>query len=171
MACPAIGVRHEPSSSNSIARSASAHHWVGASTNAATNSRTPGASSRHSTATMPCPTAGRKSSGSSVAHATSVRPRRFKPARANTVASANPSLNLAIRVSTLPRKSITRRSGRRWSSCARRRKDDVPITAFCGKSANARPSAVKRTSRGSSRGSAAASTKPGGRTVGMSFSE
>ena len=60
----------------------------------------------------PCPTAGRNSSSSNTVAAASARPSRFNPASASSVASAAPSSSLRSRVSTLPRRSTTFRSGR-----------------------------------------------------------
>ena len=88
-----------------------------------------------------------------------------------SVASAPPSPSFFSRVSTLPRKSITRRSGRRRLTCAARRKDDVPMTAPGGRSASDSALALMKASRTSARGSTAAMTRPWGSCVGRSFIE
>ena len=46
---------------------------------------------------------------------------------------------LVSRVSTLPRKSMTRRSGRSRFTCAWRRNDEVPTTAPGGSAASEAP--------------------------------
>ena len=92
---------------------------------------------------------------------------------ASSVASATPLLELARRVSTLPRKDTTARSGRRCRTCAWRRSDDVPTTAPFGRSASAaRPCRLMKASRTSSRGrNAGRPPGPSGSMVGMSFME
>ena len=95
--------------------------------------------------------AGSISSGGTGVRATS-RPRRLSPAMARKVAAACPSASLRSRVCTLPRNSTTARSGRRWRSCARRRRLEVPTTAPAGRSARPPGPSVTKASRTSSRG-------------------
>ena len=57
-----------------------------------------------------------------------------------------------IRVCTLPRNSTRRRSGRRKLSCARRRKDDDPTVAPCGRSSIEANRGDTKPSRTSARG-------------------
>ena len=64
---------------------------------------------------------------------------RFKPAIASRVASTAPSLSLRRRVSTLPRKVTTSRSGRRRLTWACRRSEALPTAAPLGSRAAIRP--------------------------------
>ena len=119
----------------------------------------------------PWPTAGRNSSRSSTAVAAATSPSRFNPASASTVASASPFSILRSRVSTLPRNGTMARSGRKRLSSACRRGDAVPTTAPCGRSRRLLALRLINASRASSRGRNAASTRPAGKNVGMSFDE
>ena len=132
-ASPAIGVWQDPSSAARKARSAASLSpvspwWIAASSAAACHRQRavrfrwrPGA------------TAGSISSGSMATLATWARSSRFSPAIARNVATAKPSSSFFRRVWTLPRNSTSRRSGRRWASCARRRKLEEPTVAPCGR--------------------------------------
>ena len=72
----------------------------------------------------PCATAGSISSVERTEVACAARPSRSRPASASSVASARPSSSFLSRVSTLPRKSMTSRSGRSRFTCAARRSDE-----------------------------------------------
>ena len=93
------------------------------------------------------------------------------PAIARKVAAAAPSASLRSRVCTLPRNSTTARSGRRWRSCARRRRLEVPTTAPAGRSARPPGPSVTKASRTSSRGRRQVMARPSGCSEGMSFIE
>ena len=93
------------------------------------------------------------------------------PANASSVASAAPSSSLRSRVSTLPRNVMTSRSGRSRFTCACRRSEAVPTTAPRGNSRSALARRLMNTSRTSSRGRKAASTRLSGRKVGTSLAE
>ena len=80
---------------------------VSGSSSALRASITSGRSSRHSTASAPCPGAGSICWGSSDSVTSSSRPRRASPARASRTASQEPLRTNEIRVSTLPRMSMT----------------------------------------------------------------
>ena len=108
---PAMGVRHEPSSRASMARSAAAAAVVDASSSAASRARTRESLRRQAMATTPWPTAGNISSGSSTAVAASSIPSRRRPASASKVASTSPRASLSSRVPTLPRRGATATSG------------------------------------------------------------
>ena len=133
LAYPPIGVRQEPSSCSSIARSAVAATIAGASSMVASRSRSLWSSCRTVMPMMPCPAAGTINSGSSAKFARSVRPRRFSPATASSEATQAPSFSLPSRVCTLPRSVVMRMSGRWCSSCACRRTEEVPTTAPTGR--------------------------------------
>ena len=83
-ACAAIGVRHEPSSAASNARSAATQRKVGASSSRASRSRVRGSSARHSMPMAPCATAGSISSTASGVPPAMAEPepRRARPPRA-----------------------------------------------------------------------------------------
>ena len=123
-------------------------------------------SSRVSTASAPCPTAGHMTSGSSTSVMRFSHPSRRSPAAARTMASYSFSSSLRRRVSRFPRMSRISRSGRAARSCAARRKELVPTRAPLVNSASLAPTSA---SRGSSRSGMAAKVNPGGRSVGMSF--
>ena len=91
---------------------------------------------RQVTPIAPWATAGSISSVERIDVACEARPRRSSPASASSVASASPSAIFLSRVSTLPRRSTMRRSGRRRLICAPRRNDEVPTTAPAGSSAS-----------------------------------
>ena len=96
-------------------------------------------------------------------------PSRNRPAWARTMASRSCSRSLRSRVSTLPRRSTIRRSGRRFRSCAFRRRLLVPTTA---PSANPRTAACLWETKASPvgpRGGTAASSRPGTGIVGRSL--
>src|SRR4051794_15745552 len=132
----------------------------------ASTSRTRSSSTRHSTASAPCPTCGKTTDGSSTSSMTKGRPRRGRAAAATTMASNSDAL--ASRVSMFPRRPANVRSGRAHASCARRRTEPVPTRAPTG-----RPSSVEPTSasRGSSRPGMAAMTSPSGDSDGRSLAE
>ena len=119
----------------------------------------------------PCPTAGRNSCTSMILVACCVRPSRFRPASASSVASTWPSSSLRSLVSTLPRSGVTLRSGRSRLAIAWRRSEAVPRVAPCGSSCSDLDLFEMNTSRGSSRSRHAASIKPGCEKVGMSLVE
>ena len=138
---------------------------------ASSSARVRASSARASSAMIPCPTAGRNSSVDRIAVAASARSSRFSPASASKVASTSPASSLRRRVSTLPRKFTTARSGRSRLTSAWRRSDAVPTTAPCGSSCSVRLRRLMKASRGSSRGSTATIASPAGSTVGMSLAE
>src|SRR5450759_4330479 len=109
-------------------------------------------SARHSTASAPWPGAGTINVGSSGTVVASRRPIRCRPAAASTTASRSPSVTRRSRVSTLPRRSTTSRSGRTASSWATRRGEPVPTRAPLGSPTRGRPSRVHSASRASARG-------------------
>ena len=91
----------------------------------------------------------------------SPRPSRSRPAPdASTIASKSPSASRLRRVSTLPRRSRTSRSGRRASSAARRRRLAVPTTAPSASSSS--DSAPQSASRASARSGHAHDREPVG---------
>ena len=110
-ACAPMAVLQEPSSAVSAPRSAATAmtlgRWMSAASQGASAS-----SARTSMASAPCPGAGGCSTGSRMAVARWARPSRFRPASARMMASASPASSLARRVSTLPRKLTSCRSGR-----------------------------------------------------------
>ena len=90
-------------------------------------------SARAVTASAPCPGAGSIISGGSRSPIRSPSPSRTSPAVASRMAAhSGVASSLASRVSTLPRMSCTRRSGRACSSCARRRRLLVAIDRALG---------------------------------------
>ena len=90
------------------------------------------------------------------------RPRRFIPASASTRASTSPRRSLASRVSTFPRMGTTVRSGRWFSTWARRLRLPVPTRASAGSSARLPATWLISTSLGSSRSGTAAMANPSG---------
>src|SRR5437667_4226178 len=117
----------------------------------------------------PWPGAGTNSSGSSTSVASPRRPSRSRPAAARTIASQLPWRSLRIRVSTLPRRSWSTRSGRSAATWARRRRLVVPTREPAGSLLSSRPALERRASRGSARSSTAQRRRPGGRAVGTSL--
>ncbi len=114
----------------------------------------------------PCPAAGMNSSGSRM-KPSSGRPRRINPALASTMASNSPCFHFRMRVGTLPRRSLTSRSGRLASSCAVLRTLEEPITAPRG-SCSSGTLDIRMSSTGA-RGSTAATSVPGVGSTAMSF--
>jgi hypothetical protein len=171
-----IGTWQPPSSAARKARSARVAAVVGAWSSDASSARIVAFALRTCTAIAPCPAAGSHSGAFRYAPTRSARSRRCSPAAARIAASTSPSSTLRSRVGTLPRSSRTSRSGRAASSCARRRRLDVPTRAPAGSSAidAARPASdgpSTSASRGSSRSSCATTSSPGGDSVGRSLSE
>src|SRR5450759_2083969 len=101
----------------------------------------------------------------------SAQPMRVIPAAARMTASSSPFSALRMRVSRLPRTSTISRSGRMASTCARRRRLDVPSLAPAGSESRSYPAPDTMASRGSTRSGFAAMTRPSGRSVGTSFME
>ena len=117
-------------------------------------------SSRVSTASAPCPTAGHMTAGSSNSVMRFSQPRRRSPAEASTIASYWPSSSLRKRVSTLPRMSSISKSGRSARSCAARRSELVPTRAPAARSASRAPTRHRADLRAPG---IAASVKPAGK--------
>src|SRR5918994_4086343 len=127
------GTRQPPSRARSMARSARIAFSVGPWFRVSRIRPRSGWSSRVAAVRAPCPTAGSmRSGGITACGASAPKPSRSSPARASTIASASPARILRTLVSTLPRISTTRRSGRRWRSWARRLRLEVATTAPCG---------------------------------------
>ena len=142
--------------------------------------RPAGRPARVSMASAPWPGAGSMTSGGR-ARARS-RPSRSSssrstPAAASRIASYWPSRSLRTRVGTLPRRAVSRTSGRSASAWAARRSDEVPTTAPAGRPSGigvvgrqrARPR-EQQVGRGP-RSGIAASSRPSGSSVGRSLSE
>ena len=131
----------------------------------------------------PCPAAGSMLALAKVWAMRCPRPKRFKPAAANTIAAYCPSSSLRKRVSRLPRSGAIFKSGRKAFKSATRRRLDVPTTAPCGKSCRlwvwlgrdvAAPICCgccgnTNASCGSSRSITQANSKPAGSSIGTSF--
>ena len=171
VARPPIGVRHEPSSAASIARSAATQAALAASFSGPSSRCNAASPARHSTASAPWPTAGSISSVDRISLATSALPSRSSPHNASTSASTSPAASLSSRVPTLPRIGAIARSGRARSNCAVRRNDAVPTRASLGNCASGMPPRDTSTSRGLSRGRIQPISSPAGRRVSMSFRE
>ena len=168
---PAIGVRQEPSSAASKARSARTQISLAASLRAAMRARVGASSSRHSIPSAPWPMAGRISVVGMMVPASCSSPSRRSPAKARSVASTAPSRIFRNRVSTFPRKGWIWRSGRSANTCAWRRGDEVPTMAPRGRAFKFSAWTQTKTSRGSSRGKTQARVSPSGKNPGMSLIE
>ena len=110
----------------------------------------------------PCPTAGSISLVSIALAPISVTFSRFKPAIARKVPLATRFSSFFKRVCTFPRNSTTSRSGRKFKSCARLRKLEVPTRAPSGSSEIFCIFGETKASRTSSRGKYVSKTKPSG---------
>ena len=131
--------------------------------------RTSRSSSRVSMASAPCPTAGRTISRGSTSVMRSAKPRRLRPATARMMASKCSRSSFSSRVLTLPRRSEIWRSGRACSSCALRRRLDVPTFAPCGRFSSVLYFGLTTASPGSKRSVMAEMTSPSGTSVGISL--
>ncbi len=107
----------------------------------------PRRSSRICSSSEPWPAAGVIDSAGIGKAISSARPSRRSPATASTIASSSPSASLRSRVSTLPCSSLTSRSGRAASSCARRRRLAVPTLAPSGTSSSEDPTPIQASAR------------------------
>ena len=99
------------------------------------------------------------------------KPKRVRPAHANTMASISPASCRRRRVSTLPRKVSILRSGRAASNCACRRRLEVPTRHLSGRPSRPAALAVTSASRASARSSTAAMVSPWANSPGRSFIE
>ena len=91
---------------------------------------------------------------------------------ASRVASTSPRSSLASRVCTLPRRSVTLRSGRRRRTCACRRSEAEPTTAPSGRSREALEAmADEGVAHVLARQDSRRSTMPSGSAVGRSLAE
>ena len=142
--------------------------WIGASS-AATRS----SPRRCSTPIAPWATAGSISSGSIGARGTASSPSRLQPRHGEEASPPpRPPRACAAASATLPRNSTTARSGRRCSTCARRRRLEVPTTLPARQRRRARPRPARRRRRAGPRAAGSAvMASPSGCSVGMSFIE
>ena len=92
---------------------------------------------RHSTASAPCATCGRSTDSSRTSVMWPASPSRSSATAATTMAWK--SAARSSRVAMLPRSPPNVRSGRRSTSCTRRRADPVPMRAPGGRSAKRLP--------------------------------
>ena len=157
-------------SSETTVRSAVSSRSAGPSVIGSTTPRAASSPSRICRTSEPWPAAGVIDSPASAKEISSCRPSRRSPATASTIASTSPSPSLRRRVSTLPCSSLTSRSGRAASSCARRRRLAVPTRAPSGTSSRLAPTPIQA-SAASSRGGTAASIRPSVSSAGTSFAE
>src|SRR5437867_828411 len=158
------GRAHPPPRSVTTERSASNAIRLWESSSEATASRVARSSARACRARHPCPgagTIGRTSDDGGVT------PRRAIPAAARTTPSSSPSSTMRSLRSTFPRISTNRSSGRRATSCALRRRLEVPTIA----SPRRVGSRVTSRSEGSARGGTAATTTPSSSEAGRSLAE
>ena len=126
-------------------------------------------SARVSMARAPWPTAGIMVVTGRSWQMRSARPRRCRPASARMMASYWPSSSFFRRVSTLPRRSLTIRSGRVWSSWALRRRLDVPMQAPAGRDSRVAYVLETKASWTWWRAVMAARQRPSGTSAGRSF--
>ena len=160
IAWPAIGVRHEPSSTASIACSAATQVAVGAWLMAASQPIMRASSTRHSMQTAPWPTAGSiSSSGTGVptCEAEPLQPGQRQQGRLDLagLALGEPRVDVAAQGDDLQVGPAVAGAGRV------RRSAEVPTIAPCLRSAMRVTSPAISTSRASSRGRKAAITRPG----------
>ena len=144
-ASPAIGVWHEPSRPARKARSAASRRPVSGCGSRASSAAT---ARRRRRAARPRSPPARRRAASPRARSAARRRRRCPAAAARPWRGRSPPprlrASLRSRVSTLPRNSTTARSGRRWRSCARRRRLEVPTTPPAGSAASERGRARRR---------------------------
>ncbi len=164
------GARHPPPIALSKARSATTASRTPGSSSRPSTSRTSASSLRACTASAPCAGAGGIDSPSMRVAMRPPRSSRSRPAAASTSASASPASRRRSRVSTLPWRGMTSRSGRSARRKPARRGLSVPTLAPTARSSMDRSaSRVTSASRASARSGYAAMTRLGSSSSGRSF--
>ncbi len=166
-ACAATGARQPPPKLPAAARSLRRMRMPSASL---TRSSDDASEARVCSARKPWPTSGSMTSVGIRKPISCASPRRSRPQAASTIAARPRSPRLRRRVSMLPRIPSTTRSGRTEPSCAVRRVDAVPTRAPSGTS-RSELCGPHQASRGSARGSTAASARSSDSSVVRSFAE